>query len=584
MPTPLETYRSYHTNPINIGIHQVCVPLLLATWWAVVPFPVALLINGFYTFSYLAMEITYTNSRAAACALQILFVAHLPLRWYLSPAANVALHVVSWVAQVVGHRVWEANHPALLDNLVDSLLLAPYFVFLEGYNPASLHRDPPAYTLVMGEKGDPTRPTIVYFGGMFQKSQRTFGWTRDKNALPNYNHIYVNMYWRRGDSIRARIEPVVADIHAQLAQHGDSSPLAAWVGFSFGGALARHARDQWCTLTKQHRDHVPCFLVSPGGFRCHTSLTECLLEDIVSPWFDSWYHNDRTYLVSKYPLYEYAESDTLGARDAIVTSRFDTVHGPSRWHPLKQTLDLRYAFHSTIVDVVRKQRLLSQWLEAKYEIGTVQYKPLTSPVQKWLFGSYFKLHVIGWVAVSTYSLLDFVARTSHPLRPLVEGFFVASTLWTLTEYAFHRWLLHGVAHAHHHKHHQYPNKRSLIHTPMSLVVANGLLYRFVLPWVVSRTLLDALVVFFPLLYLSFEATHYMTHSYTGDISVLVNTRQYHKLHHQAPMTNYSFLTPLWDWLCGTLHPAYPVTAWELWLGMLPFYSFAMHPRQLVTPK
>jgi stalled ribosome alternative rescue factor ArfA len=39
----------------------------------------------------------------------------------------VAVHVVSWIAQFVGHGKYEGRKPALLDNLVQALFLAPLF-------------------------------------------------------------------------------------------------------------------------------------------------------------------------------------------------------------------------------------------------------------------------------------------------------------------------------------------------------------------------------------------------------------------------------------------------------------------------
>lgn len=50
------------------------------------------------------------------------------------------IHVVSWLAQFVGHGAFEKRAPALLDNLVQALLLAPLFVWMEilfffGYRP-----------------------------------------------------------------------------------------------------------------------------------------------------------------------------------------------------------------------------------------------------------------------------------------------------------------------------------------------------------------------------------------------------------------------------------------------------------------
>ena len=50
------------------------------------------------------------------------------------------VHIVSWLLQFVGHGAFEGRAPALLDNLVQAIFLAPLFVWLEflfklGYRP-----------------------------------------------------------------------------------------------------------------------------------------------------------------------------------------------------------------------------------------------------------------------------------------------------------------------------------------------------------------------------------------------------------------------------------------------------------------
>lgn len=42
------------------------------------------------------------------------------------------VHIVSWIAQFIGHGVYEGRAPALLDNLFQAIFLAPLFVWLEG--------------------------------------------------------------------------------------------------------------------------------------------------------------------------------------------------------------------------------------------------------------------------------------------------------------------------------------------------------------------------------------------------------------------------------------------------------------------
>ena len=54
--------------------------------------------------------------------------------------AAIGVHVASWIAQFIGHGIFEGRAPALLDNLVQAIFLAPFFVWMEvlfafGYRP-----------------------------------------------------------------------------------------------------------------------------------------------------------------------------------------------------------------------------------------------------------------------------------------------------------------------------------------------------------------------------------------------------------------------------------------------------------------
>jgi 2-hydroxy fatty acid dioxygenase len=61
---------------------------------------------------------------------------------YGATANYIALgvHIFSWIIQFIGHGKFEGRAPALLDNLVQALFLAPFFVWFEvlfmfGYRP-----------------------------------------------------------------------------------------------------------------------------------------------------------------------------------------------------------------------------------------------------------------------------------------------------------------------------------------------------------------------------------------------------------------------------------------------------------------
>ncbi|QRV87604.1 endoplasmic reticulum membrane protein [Ceratobasidium sp. AG-Ba] len=160
----LAFYGAYHSNKINIAIHIICVPIIL---WQVVFLAnagipsfmpdVSYQINQYLAFEpnwafifsmiyivyYYALEpvaaALYTPQFTLSCLSAIAFAQR-------PDAIKVAgaLHAFSWIMQFIGHGAAEGRAPALLDNLVGAIVLAPFFVHLEllfaiGYKP-SLHK------------------------------------------------------------------------------------------------------------------------------------------------------------------------------------------------------------------------------------------------------------------------------------------------------------------------------------------------------------------------------------------------------------------------------------------------------------
>ncbi|KAH8786540.1 hypothetical protein BGZ57DRAFT_756236 [Hyaloscypha finlandica] len=155
----LRFYGAYHHNPVNIGIHMTCVPLILAfgillatnsptliplpEWLTIPNLPLnlgtigAILYSGFYILlepvagsALLPLIIgwtAYANHLTTTMPSEINKIA-------------IGVQTVAWIAQFVGHGVYEGRAPALLDNLAQAFLLAPFFVFMEalfhfGYRP-----------------------------------------------------------------------------------------------------------------------------------------------------------------------------------------------------------------------------------------------------------------------------------------------------------------------------------------------------------------------------------------------------------------------------------------------------------------
>ena len=136
-------YSAYHQNKINQYCHIVCVPLI---WLTAVSFltmsidyPVQWIIYCIYIVVYLTLE-----PLALVLFLPVfhlLTMGGVALPHYLPFIGIFALHAFAWIAQIYTHQVYEKRAPALIDNIVQALVMAPFFVWLEvlfmfNYRPA----------------------------------------------------------------------------------------------------------------------------------------------------------------------------------------------------------------------------------------------------------------------------------------------------------------------------------------------------------------------------------------------------------------------------------------------------------------
>ena len=135
----LGNYSEDHRNPSNILIHWICVPLILWTVIAllwVVPVPAAIgrpgLWAGVAMFS--AMMFYLRLSRALAFGMLAAFVllgliteglyrtlGPMQLMWLA-----VAVFVLAWIAQFIGHRI-EGKRPSFLTDMA-YLLIGPAWI------------------------------------------------------------------------------------------------------------------------------------------------------------------------------------------------------------------------------------------------------------------------------------------------------------------------------------------------------------------------------------------------------------------------------------------------------------------------
>lgn len=132
-------YSEDHRNPTNIVIHWICVPIIVWTVVAllwVVPVPAFLGRPGFWAgiAMVLALAFYLRLSRSLCAGMFVLFVLlgliTEGLYRALGPAtllwSAIAVFVLAWIAQFVGHNV-EGRRPAFLTDLV-YLLIGPAWI------------------------------------------------------------------------------------------------------------------------------------------------------------------------------------------------------------------------------------------------------------------------------------------------------------------------------------------------------------------------------------------------------------------------------------------------------------------------
>jgi uncharacterized membrane protein YGL010W len=553
MINPLVKYKTYHRNEINIYIHQIFVPVLLMSFYAVCPFFLSFTVNLFYSITYLLFDVFSAKSIQSVFYMQALFLLHLFFRVFLSLPINIGIHTGSWILQIVGHTWFEKNSPAFLDNLYDSLLFGPYFTFLETFHPLAF--EPKEKYSIIKNEYDGAKKSILYFAGLFQKAQEEY---KDMADLSAYNHIYIHMNFKNSDIYKDTLGKILEDL--------GELDLECIVGFSFGGSLALQFKALF--LEKYEKD-IKCILIAPAGFKSNTFLEKTIRT--VSTFFYSLYCNDKWYMLQHYPTYQ--NVNTLSKTDYSIVSTGDTIHKPLKTH--ENSIILKHASHLSMVKIVKKQNILAQLIKNDYDVEKVVTKPLTSNMNKVLFGGhFFPYHITLWSCVSIYNIYAFFEAGSSALD-LLYGFLYSSFIWGYCEYSIHRYFLHHFFYQHHKKHHVFPNKLSIMHIPMLLVVFKSIFHFSYLTYFVNLTMI---LIFFPLYYISFELAHLLSHFYKGNNNVMLNVKYYHKLHHIDETTNFCFMTPFWDYLFGTLSSKYNASFTELLFGFIPFYSFFIHKK------
>ncbi|KAI4328471.1 hypothetical protein L6164_020823 [Bauhinia variegata] len=149
-------YGAYHSNPVNIVIHVLFVWPIFFTALLILYFTpsffnipntefslfgndVTLVWNvGFlgaliYAVFYACLDLKAGTLAAFLCMICWIGSSFVAARLGFSLAWKVVVvaQLVCWTGQFIGHGAFEKRAPALLDNLVQAFVMAPFFVLLE---------------------------------------------------------------------------------------------------------------------------------------------------------------------------------------------------------------------------------------------------------------------------------------------------------------------------------------------------------------------------------------------------------------------------------------------------------------------
>lgn len=171
-------YGAYHSNETNVLIHSIFVwpifftALVLGSFTPAIgqlPFPVGtfpfqeyMVLNlsfvsaVVYALFYIMLDKKAGTIAGALCLLCWVSSNALAQRLGFSLAWKVVLasQLICWTGQFIGHGVFEKRAPALLDNLVQAFLMAPFFVLLEALQKFCNYEPYPGFKTSVSEQVD----------------------------------------------------------------------------------------------------------------------------------------------------------------------------------------------------------------------------------------------------------------------------------------------------------------------------------------------------------------------------------------------------------------------------------------------
>jgi sterol desaturase/sphingolipid hydroxylase (fatty acid hydroxylase superfamily) len=170
--------------------------------------------------------------------------------------------------------------------------------------------------------------------------------------------------------------------------------------------------------------------------------------------------------------------------------------------------------------------------------------------------------LVMWAPVVGYCLYDGISIKGLTLAGHVFVAVCALLIWTLAEYAIHRWAFHfesdskfitRIIFLFHGIHHDDPQDATrLVMPPFPAVILVSILY-FTFKLIIPAPYMLTFMGWFLIGYLCYDYIHYATHHFPMTSKVGRYLRKYHLQHHFAnEESKYGVSNPLWDYIFNTV--------------------------------
>ncbi len=176
--------------------------------------------------------------------------------------------------------------------------------------------------------------------------------------------------------------------------------------------------------------------------------------------------------------------------------------------------------------------------------------------------------IVLWLPIAVLLLVYAAFNAPSSLSPIFIplGFLIGLFLWTLAEYALHRFLFHHkptspgqerIFFLFHGIHHAQPQVKTRLVMPFPVSIPGaaiffGLFYLILAAALQSPQWVAPLMSGFLIGYLAYDLTHYATHHFPMHSRYAKYIKRYHMQHHyKDPETRFGVSSPLWDWVFRT---------------------------------